>query len=92
MNALIGGHDLLLVTLDTLRYDVAAELATSTAQVYALVRRHELPALKLGGRGQWRVERERLEAFIAQAYTDTERYIEQHPFTGDVDDAGDTDA
>jgi arylsulfatase A-like enzyme len=29
MNALIGGHDLLLVTLDTLRYDVAAELAAA---------------------------------------------------------------
>ncbi|MCK2221848.1 STM4013/SEN3800 family hydrolase [Actinomadura sp. ATCC 31491] len=27
MNAVIGTHDLLLVTLDTLRYDVAAELA-----------------------------------------------------------------
>ncbi|MBC6459040.1 STM4013/SEN3800 family hydrolase [Actinomadura sp. HBU206391] len=29
MNALIGGHDVLLVTLDTLRYDVAAELAAA---------------------------------------------------------------
>lgn len=29
MNAVIGGHDLLLVTLDTLRYDVAAELAAA---------------------------------------------------------------
>lgn len=29
MRELIGGHDLLLVTLDTLRYDVAAELAAS---------------------------------------------------------------
>jgi hypothetical protein len=29
MNSLIGGHDLLLVTLDTLRYDVAAELAAA---------------------------------------------------------------
>jgi len=27
MNAVVGSHDLLLVTLDTLRYDVAAELA-----------------------------------------------------------------
>ncbi|MFE7515261.1 STM4013/SEN3800 family hydrolase [Streptomyces sp. NPDC057540] len=27
MNAIVGSHDLLLVTLDTLRYDVAAELA-----------------------------------------------------------------
>lgn len=29
MNEVIGGHDLLLVTLDTLRYDVAAELAAA---------------------------------------------------------------
>ncbi|MEU8270101.1 STM4013/SEN3800 family hydrolase [Sphaerisporangium sp. NPDC049002] len=27
MNAIVGGHDILLVTLDTLRYDVAARLA-----------------------------------------------------------------
>lgn len=31
MNEVIGGHDVLLVTLDTLRYDVAAELAASGA-------------------------------------------------------------
>lgn len=29
MNAVVGSHDLLLVTLDTLRYDVAAELAAA---------------------------------------------------------------
>jgi hypothetical protein len=29
MNAIVGTHDLLLVTLDTLRYDVAAELAAA---------------------------------------------------------------
>ena len=29
MNAMVGSHDLLLVTLDTLRYDVAAELAAA---------------------------------------------------------------
>ena len=29
MNAIVGRHDLLLVTLDTLRYDVAAELAAA---------------------------------------------------------------
>lgn len=29
MNAIVGGHDILLVTLDTLRYDVAARLAAS---------------------------------------------------------------
>jgi len=31
MNEVIGSHDVLLVTLDTLRYDVAAELAASGA-------------------------------------------------------------
>lgn len=52
--------------------DVAEILATSTAQVYALVRRGELRALKIGGRGQWRVETVELEAFIQRMYEQTE--------------------
>lgn len=52
--------------------DVAEILATSTAQVYALVRRGELRALKIGGRGQWRVEAVELEAFIQRMYEQTE--------------------
>ncbi len=36
--------------------DAAHVLGISVAQVYALVRRGELPAIKIGGRGQWRVE------------------------------------
>ena len=52
--------------------DVAEILATSTAQVYALVRRGELRALKIGGRGQWRVETVELEAFIQRMYAETE--------------------
>ena len=36
--------------------DVAEVLNTSVAQVYALVRRGDIPAIKIGGRGQWRVE------------------------------------
>ena len=60
--------------------DVAEILNTSTAQVYALVRRKELPAFKLGGRGQWRVQVDHLEAFIANAYTETEKFIDAHPF------------
>ena len=51
--------------------DVAEILATSSAQVYALVRRGDLPAIKIGGRGQWRVERTKLEDYIAAAYRDT---------------------
>jgi excisionase family DNA binding protein len=60
--------------------DVARELATSNAQVYSLVRSKALPAIKIGGRGQWRIERTKLEEFIARAYDDTSRWIDEHPF------------
>ena len=61
--------------------DVAEILNTSSAQVYALVRRKELKALKMGGRGQWRVEASELEEFIARMYDETDAYIDEHPFT-----------
>jgi len=57
--------------------EVAEELATSTAQITALVKRGDLVAIKLGGRGQWRIERSKLEDFIAQAYADTERELRE---------------
>ena len=60
--------------------DVAEVLNTSSAQVYALVRRGELPAIKIGGRGQWRVEASKLEEFIERMYADTGTFIDQHPF------------
>ena len=64
--------------------DVAEILNTSSAQVYALVRRGELPAIKLGGRGQWRVENSQLEAFIAKLYDDTAAFVEQHQLESEV--------
>lgn len=67
--------------------DVAEVLNTSSAQVYALVRRGDLPAIKIGGRGQWRVESEQLEAYIARMYAETRAFVDQHPY---VD--ADTDA
>lgn len=60
--------------------DVAEILNTSTAQVYALVRRGELPAIKIGGRGQWRVETSELEAFIQRSYEQTRTFVRDHPF------------
>lgn len=60
--------------------DVAEVLNTSSAQVYALVRRGDLPAIKIGGRGQWRVEADRLEEYIARMYRDAEQFVAQHPF------------
>ena len=60
--------------------DVAEVLNTSSAQVYALVRRKELKAIKIGGRGQWRVEANELEAFIQRMYDQTDTFIDEHPF------------
>lgn len=55
--------------------DVAEILNTSLAQVTALVRRGDLVALKLGGRGQWRVETTELEAFIQRMYEQTRAHL-----------------
>jgi excisionase family DNA binding protein len=60
--------------------DVAEVLNTSSSQVYALVRSGDLPAIKLGGRGQWRVERTVLEEFITRMYAQTREHISSHPF------------
>ena len=60
--------------------DVAEVLNTSSAQVYALVRRGELPAIKIGGRGQWRVEASELEGYIQRAYAQTREFVEEHPY------------
>jgi excisionase family DNA binding protein len=66
--------------------DVAEILNISVAQVYALVRRGDLPAIKIGGRGQWRVETDALEGYITQAYSSTKQFIKDHPYVGE--DAG----
>ena len=60
--------------------DVAEVLNTSSAQVYAMVRRGDLPAIKIGGRGQWRVEADKLEDYIQQMYRATEEFVAAHPF------------
>ena len=60
--------------------DVAEILNISGAQVYALVRRRELRAIKIGGRGQWRVEANELEAYIERAYADADKFVDSHPF------------
>ncbi len=63
--------------------DVADILNISAAQTYALVRRGDLPAIKIGGRGQWRVESDQLEAYIKAAYVLTGEFIDEHPFVGE---------
>ena len=61
--------------------DVAETLNISAAQTYALVRNGELPAIKVGGRGQWRVESQVLESYIADMYTQTKQFVQTNPLS-----------
>lgn len=51
--------------------DVAEALSISATQAYALVKSGELPAIQVGGRGQWRVEVSVLEDYIQAKYAET---------------------
>ena len=68
--------------------DVAEVLNTSSAQVYALVRGGDLPAIKIGGRGQWRVESSELENYIQRMYEQTRDFVSTHRFGRPEDEAG----
>ncbi|MFL0457393.1 helix-turn-helix domain-containing protein [Brachybacterium paraconglomeratum] len=57
--------------------DVAETLSISASQAYALVRSGELRAIKVGGRGQWRVEVTELESYIERSYRRTEALLEE---------------
>lgn len=50
---------------------VQEALSISRSQAYALVRSGDLRAIRVGGRGQWRVELAELEAYIQRAYEAT---------------------
>jgi len=63
--------------------DVAEILNISSSQTYALVRSGELPAIKIGGRGQWRVERSALEDYIQRCYAETRAFVSAHPLQAD---------
>ena len=59
--------------------DVAELLNIAPAQVYTLVRTGELSAIKIGARGQWRVEDKALENYIAKLYSSTAEFVAQNP-------------
>jgi excisionase family DNA binding protein len=56
--------------------DVQEVLNISSPQAYALVRSGGLPAIQVGGRGQWRVEAVELENYIARQYQATRDKIQ----------------
>ncbi|GLY14881.1 DNA-binding protein [Kineosporia sp. NBRC 101677] len=64
--------------------DVAEELNISVRQAYTLVRSGELPAIQVGGRGQWRVETAVLEEYIQRKYAETREMVRGRP-SGEAD-------
>jgi excisionase family DNA binding protein len=67
--------------------DVAEILNISSAQAYALVRSGDLPAIKVGGRGQWRVEVTELESYIQRMYAETRAHVERGTLADSSSDA-----
>lgn len=68
--------------------DVCEILNISSSQAYALVRSGDLPAIRIGGRGQWRVEATELEAFIQRKYDETREFVTSNPYAGSEDHRG----
>ena len=59
--------------------ETALYLNVSRPQVYSLVRSGELPAIKIGGRGVWRVDRRQLEAYIDRLLKETQEWAKANP-------------
>jgi len=59
--------------------EVAEVLNISASQTYALVRSGDVAAIKIGGRGQWRVEVSELESYIQRMYAETREFVRSHP-------------
>ena len=53
--------------------DTAELLNISVSQAYSLVRSGELPAIKIGTHGHWRIERSVLESYIEAMYEEARR-------------------
>jgi hypothetical protein len=56
------------------------------------VRNGELDAIKVGGRGQWRVEASRLEDYISRMYSETAVFVRDNPLSKDAATPEDADA
>lgn len=58
--------------------DAAEILAVDVAAVDELIRSGELPAIRVGSSGPWRIERTQLEVWIDDQYEATRRYSAWH--------------
>jgi excisionase family DNA binding protein len=58
--------------------DAAEVLSVEVSTVDALIRSGELPAIRVGDTGPWRVERTQLELWIEDRYEDARRRAQWH--------------
>ena len=68
--------------------DVEEILQITSSQAYALVRSGQLKAIRVGGRGVWRIESEKLEEYIQEQYEQTRLSIENPSSTPENSSAG----
>lgn len=66
--------------------DVAEVLNVTVRQAYALVRSGDLRGIQIGGRGQWRVENDQLEDYIARQYARAESLDHTDEHVSSTDD------
>ena len=71
---------------------VADELNTKHSTVRALIASGELPAIQIGGRGQWRIERSMIEDYITAAYARARTDIARGGVDGGLDADSASDA
>lgn len=69
--------------------DVAETLNISVKQARTLVVSGDLPAIQVGGRGQWRIEASELEAYIQRMYAQTRAKVEARAFGRDGENGDD---
>lgn len=57
--------------------DVAESLNISMSQTRALINRGDLEGIQIGGRGQWRVEQDKLDEYIDRLYAEQRQAREE---------------
>lgn len=60
---------------------VAREFAVTKHQVYSLLKSGELPAIQIGPKRVWRIERSKIEDYIERQYAATRAAVERGEMT-----------
>ncbi|WP_402464386.1 helix-turn-helix transcriptional regulator [Isoptericola aurantiacus] len=63
---------------------VSDELAVTKAQVYTILKNGDLPAIQVGPKRVWRIERVKLEEYIERQYAATREAVEGGDVQGEI--------